>query len=113
MERSVSAGGDRSWSQNFSADVVTIEATPHRPYAAVTFPAGGGSPVTDQYQLGNVRRMDNWGQDGVLVRVVQKVSHTEEVPCASGEHLKRLKQIFDGRGWCFYFITLSFVTQPV
>ena len=65
------------------------------------------SPVTDQYQLGNGRRMDNWGQGGVLVRVVQTVSHIEEVPRASGERLKRLEQIFDGRGWCLYSVTQS------
>jgi hypothetical protein len=71
------------------------------------------SPVTDQYQLGNGRRMDNWGQGGVLVLVVQTVSHIEEVPRASGERLKRLEQIFDGRGWCLYSVTQSFVTRPV
>jgi hypothetical protein len=46
------------------------------------------SPVTDQYQLGNGWLMDNWGQGGVLVRVVQTVSHIKEVPRAFGEHLK-------------------------
>lgn len=69
--------------------------------------------LTEKNKLINGGGMDNWHQGGVFICVVKSVDNIQEVARSAGERLKRLEECLDGRGWCFYSATCSFVTRSI